>query len=63
VDLRPHDREDFRQRLGQRVLGFDLENIRAMMKGAGLTIVRALALPPEPDVKGPAMFLATAKRS
>jgi ubiquinone/menaquinone biosynthesis C-methylase UbiE len=63
VDLLPHDREDFRQRLGQRVLGFDLENVRAMMKAAGLTVVRAIALPPEPDVKGPAMFLATAKRS
>jgi len=63
VDLLQHDREDFRQKLGQRVLGFDLENIRSMMGAAGLTVIRALALPPEPDVKGPAMFLATAKRS
>ena len=61
VDLLPHDREDFRQRLGQQVLGFDLDAVHAMMRDAGLHVTRASSLPAEPDVKGPALFLATAR--
>lgn len=63
VDLLPHDREDFRRRMGQQVLGFELDEIRAMLSDAGISVIRAASVPPEPDVKGPALFLAIARRS
>jgi ubiquinone/menaquinone biosynthesis C-methylase UbiE/DNA-binding transcriptional ArsR family regulator len=63
VDLLPHDREDFRQRMGQQVLGFDLEQMRTLMEKAGLKVTRAMPLPPEPDVKGPALFLISGIRA
>lgn len=63
VDLLPHDREDFRRRMGQQVLGFELDEIRAMLLEAGLSVIRAASVPPEPDVKGPALFLAVARRA
>lgn len=59
VDLLPHDREDFRRQMGQQQLGFDLDDVGQMMKQAGLTPRPARPLPPEPNVKGPALFLAT----
>ena len=61
VDLLPHDREDFRREMGQQVLGFELEQVRGLMSGAGLEVARAAPLPPEPNVKGPALFLAVAR--
>jgi ArsR family transcriptional regulator len=63
VDLLPHDREDFRLRMGQQILGFELENVRSMMQDAGLMVTRAMPLPPEPEVKGPALFLVAARRT
>ncbi|HXE56169.1 MAG TPA: metalloregulator ArsR/SmtB family transcription factor [Tepidisphaeraceae bacterium] len=62
VDLLPHDREDFRRQMGQQVLGFEPEQVGAMLKEAGLTPGPSAPLPPEADVKGPALFLACACR-
>jgi ArsR family transcriptional regulator len=62
IDLLPHDRDDFRQKMGQQVLGFELEDVRQMMADAGLAVNRAMPLPPEPEVKGPAMFLVSGTR-
>ena len=62
VDLLPHDREDFRLKMGQQVLGFDLEQFRRTLEEAELKVTRSLALPPEPEVKGPALFLVSAER-
>jgi SAM-dependent methyltransferase len=59
VDLLPHDREEFRQRLGQQVLGFAPQDVAAMMGDAGLKVTRTVTLPPEAEAKGPALFLAT----
>jgi len=62
VDLLPHDREDFREQMGQQVLGFELEQVRSLLTEAGMSVTRAMTIPPEPDVKGPALFLAAARR-
>lgn len=62
VDLLPHDREDFRVKMGQQVLGFELERFRNMMEEAELKVTRAVALTPEVEVKGPALFLVSAER-
>jgi SAM-dependent methyltransferase len=62
VDVTAHDREAFRLRMGQRRLGFDAEAIAAMLDEAGLVSLRVRNLPPVPNVKGPALFLATGAR-
>jgi ubiquinone/menaquinone biosynthesis C-methylase UbiE/DNA-binding MarR family transcriptional regulator len=61
VDLLPHDREDFRQRMGQQVLGFEPGRVRLMMQTAGMGSTRFTSLPPEEGVKGPALFLAAGR--
>ena len=60
VDLLPHDRDDFRRQMGQRHKGFDPHDLETMMKAAALSPIAINPLPPEPGVKGPALFLATA---
>jgi ArsR family transcriptional regulator len=59
VDLLPHDREDFRARMGQQVLGFEIEAVKAMMRDAGMKLARAVELPPEAGAKGPNLFLVS----
>lgn len=63
VDLLPHDREDFRRQMGQQVMGFEIEQVKAMLAEAGFAVTRAVTLPPESDARGPVLFLATAKRT
>ena len=63
VDVLPHDREDFREQMGQQVLGFELDEVRSLLTDAELSVTRATTIPPEPDVKGPALFIATARRA
>ena len=62
VDVTAHDREAFRLRMGQRRLGFEDAAIAAMLDEAGLTRLRVRNLPTAPNVKGPALFLATGVR-
>lgn len=62
VDLLPHDRDDFRRQLGQRHLGFDLGAMKDVLNQSGGTAIHVNPLPAEPNVKGPALFLATAKK-
>lgn len=62
VDLLPHDRDDFRRQMGQRHAGFDPHDLERMMQATGLSPIANHPLPPEPGVKGPALFLATARK-
>jgi ArsR family transcriptional regulator len=62
VDLLPHDREEFRRQTGQMSLGLEPGNVRRMMESAGFDRCEIRDLPPEPNVKGPALFLATGSR-
>jgi SAM-dependent methyltransferase len=62
VDLLPHDRDDFRRQLGQVSLGFDPEDFRSTLKVAGFNEAWIQPLPPESQVKGPALFLAVARK-
>src|SRR5271170_4629667 len=63
VDLLPHDRDDFRRQLGQTSLGLEPAKLGQMMSDAGFFGVKIDSLPPEPNVKGPALFLARAIRT
>jgi ArsR family transcriptional regulator len=60
VDLLPHDREEFRRQLGQQTMGFDPGEMTRMFNDAGLVNAHCRPLPPEANVKGPALFIATA---
>ena len=62
VDLLPHDREDFRRQMGQQATGFAPEQMTDWLTAAGFVDAACDPLPPEPDAKGPALFLATAGR-
>jgi ArsR family transcriptional regulator len=64
VDLLPHDREEFRRQLGQTRLGFDANELEQLLAQAGFreSHIAIRPLPPEPNAKGPALFLATAVR-
>ena len=59
VDLLPHDRDDFRRQMEQQHAGLEPTDLKKMLTEAGLTKVSHRALPPEPAVKGPALFIAT----
>lgn len=62
VDLLPHDRDDFRRQLGQATLGFEPEALKQILTTAGLSDATVRPLPPEENVRGPALFLATGTR-
>ena len=62
LDLLPHDRDEFRRQLGQRAMGFAPEEMSQMIAACGFANPAVRSLSPEPDVKGPALFLATAVR-
>ena len=62
VDMTPHDREEYRQRMGHVWMGFAREQVAAWTEAAGLTGARYTALSPDPEAKGPALFVATARK-
>jgi ArsR family transcriptional regulator len=62
VDLLPHDREEFRDRMGQQSLGFDREDLSARLGAAGMAPGSFRELTPEPGASGPALFVAVAER-
>jgi ArsR family transcriptional regulator len=57
VDVLAHDRDDFRRRMGQRHRGFAVDETRQLLRD--FANVRIQPLPPEPDAKGPALFVAS----
>jgi ubiquinone/menaquinone biosynthesis C-methylase UbiE/DNA-binding transcriptional ArsR family regulator len=62
VDLLPHDRDEFRRQMGQMSLGLEPQSVERMMGVAGFEKVTTRSLPPEADVKGPALFIASCSR-
>jgi len=62
VDLLPHARDDFRRQMEQQHLGFAPDAMQQLLAAAGLHSATIRPLAPEPDTKGPALFLATASK-
>jgi ArsR family transcriptional regulator len=62
-DMLPHDRESYRQQMGHVWLGFGEDTLQKMLVNAGFDRVRITALPPDPDAKGPALFVAAGRKS
>lgn len=63
TDLRPHDREGYRQQLRHQWLGFGDAQITGWLDAAGFGNVSIHGLPPAPDAKGPELFVARARRT
>jgi ArsR family transcriptional regulator len=61
VDLQPHARQEYRQQMGHVWLGFSAEQVTNWLAEAGFGSIRVRALPADPDVKGPALFVATGR--
>ncbi len=62
VDLLLHDRDDLRRELGQSWPGFEPAEIERLLSAAGFAEARAHVLPPAPEAKGPALFVAAAEK-
>lgn len=62
VDMMPHNREEYRQRMGHLSLGVPAETIQGWMTSAGLEEFRHVALPPEADAKGPGLFAVSGRK-
>jgi ArsR family transcriptional regulator len=62
ADLLPHDRDAYRQQLGHVRLGMPEPQVSEALAAAGFDGVLVHALPPDPRAKGPALFVASARR-
>lgn len=62
VDMLPHGRDGFRQQMGHVWLGFSESHLDQLLSGAGFGEVRMVPLPPDARAKGPALFLAAARK-
>ncbi|HEX2092364.1 MAG TPA: metalloregulator ArsR/SmtB family transcription factor [Longimicrobiaceae bacterium] len=63
VDMMPHDREEYRQRMGHLWQGFSREEMEAWFGEAGFWAFRYHPLPADPDARGPVLFAASGRRS
>jgi ArsR family transcriptional regulator len=61
-DMLPHDHEEYKQQMGHVWLGFGDEQARKLLAAAGFTDARIVPLPADPQAKGPALFVASARR-
>jgi len=62
VDMLPHDREEYQQQMGHVWLGFSEKTMARHFEAAGFEKPTFTPLPTEPDVKGPSLFVATARK-
>ncbi|HTE17235.1 MAG TPA: methyltransferase domain-containing protein, partial [Armatimonadota bacterium] len=62
VDMLPHDRDEYQQQMGHVWLGFSEAQTLRYLAAAGFSGSRVCPLPPDPDAKGPGLFVATARR-
>ena len=64
TDMLPHDREEYRQQMGHVWLGlFRRSRCAGCCRRPGSTRCGSTALDPDGDAKGPALFVATARKA
>jgi ubiquinone/menaquinone biosynthesis C-methylase UbiE len=62
VDLMSHDRIEYVVQLGHVWQGFDGDQMKEWLSGAGFTGCRYRPLPADPEAKGPTLFVATGRK-
>jgi ArsR family transcriptional regulator len=62
VDMREHDRSELAEEMGHQWPGFDAQPLRRWLTEAGLEPGPWVPLPPDPDARGPLLFLQGAVR-
>ncbi len=62
IDMLPHDRDDLGATMGHLWSGFSESRMGLWFGGAGFTSARIRPLSPDPEAKGPELFLATGMR-
>lgn len=62
LDMLPHAHEEYRQQMGHLWLGFGEAQIAALFAGARFEAFRFRALPVDPGVAGPGLFLAGGRK-
>ena len=63
LDMRAHDRDEYRETMGHLWPGFTEDQMRDWTCLAGLEAYHHIPLAPEPEASGPALFAATARKS
>lgn len=59
VDMREHEREEYRLKMGHVWMGFAPSQIETWAKRAGFSRTDVRPLPPGPEARGPLLFVAT----
>jgi len=62
IDVRSHDRQEYREELGHTWLGFDRDQMAGWLAEAGWKVGKFVDLPPDPEAKGPGLFALNAIR-
>jgi ArsR family transcriptional regulator len=62
ADMLPHAHEEYRAQMGHIWLGFADDQLRRLLGAAGFDGIRIVPMPPAPESKGPAVFVATGRR-
>jgi ArsR family transcriptional regulator len=63
LDMLPHEREEYRQTMGHVWLGISQKQMKEWLRDASFTSIRWQPLPPDTKIKGPSLFVATARRA
>lgn len=63
VDMVAHERQEYRQTMGHKHLGFEPGQLRSLGRAAGLSEVRTRRLPPDTASKGPGLFVCVMARA
>jgi ArsR family transcriptional regulator len=61
VDMLPHERSEYRERMGHVWQGFDEDQLSQWMQDAGFGSTHYRPLPIDPEATGPALFAASAR--
>ena len=62
VDMLPHDRQEYRLRMGHLWMGFSADQTEQILTQGGFSHQRIIELPVDPAAKGPTLFAASATR-
>ena len=62
ADMMPHEHTEYRESMGHQWLGFDRPTVAGWCQAANLTGLSYRPLPPQANIKGPLLFVATADK-